>query len=286
MHEATGQVMPAQVIGRGVIPNMPEAEYHAHPALSSTGARLLLDAPVKFKYRQDHPQPAKAAFDLGSAAHTKVLGIGANTVVYPDEHLTAGGNVSTKAATVEWARQQRADGLIPITEADARRVDAMAEAVLADPDARAVLEGIAGREVSIITEVDGVPMRARFDIYDGAHGADLKTARDSSPNGFNRAVGSHGYHVQQRWYEEAHLAATGRELEWFKFIVVDVAPPHVVGVYDLDFMWRENAIGKTARARVTYRECLARDVWPGYGAMTLTAPTWAVYEDEDEEVQF
>src|SRR5690606_27628933 len=127
----------------------------------------------------------------------KILGVGANTVTYPAEHLTPSGNVSTKAATIEWEKEQRANGLIPITVHDARRVDAMAEAVLADADARQVLESIQGREVSIIQDVQGVPCRARFDLYDGINAGDLKTARDASPRGFNRSVGAYGYHIQQ-----------------------------------------------------------------------------------------
>lgn len=264
--------------------DMSEHDYHARPEISSTGARLLLDSPARFRYWQDHPQPPKAAFDLGSAAHSKILGVGADIVLYPDEHLTPSGAVSTKAATVEWEQEQRAAGLIPIGRRDADRVDAMAEAVLADRDARAVLERITGREVSIIAEVDGVPVRARFDLYDGAEGADLKTARDASPKGFNRSVGAYGYQIQQRWYMDAHKAETGRPLQRFTFIVVESAPPHLVGVYDLDFMWDEIAGERTKLARDLYKRCVETGTWPGYGAVTLTPPTWAVYENEEEGI--
>lgn len=261
---------------------MADWEYHLRPELSSTGARRLLDSPARFRYWADHPEPPKQAFDLGTAAHSKILGVGAGVVVYPDEHLTPSGNVSTKAATVAWAEEQRAAGLVPIGRVEADRVDAMAEAVLADPDARAVLEAIQGREVTIITDVEGVPVRARFDMYGDGMGADLKTARDASPRGFNRAVGTHGYHVQSAWYDDAHKAETGRPLNSFRFVVVESAPPHLVGVYSLDVMWDELGHQQAARARDTYRVCTSTDTWPGYGAATLTAPTWAVYDSEDD----
>lgn len=268
-----------------VYENMPEAEYHAHPALSSTGVRRLLDSPARYRYWADHHQPGKQSFDVGSAAHTKILGVGSGTIVYPDEHLTPSGAVSTKAATVAWAEEQRAAGLIPITRTDAARVDAMAEAVLADREARAVIESITGREVSIITDVDGVPVRARFDMYDGVKGADLKTARDASPKGFNQSVGRYGYHVQEAWYSDAHKAETGRELEAFTFVVVEAAPPHLVGVYVLDWMWEDVAKAQTKRARDVFRACTESGVWPSYGRRELTPPTWAVYENEEEEIQ-
>lgn len=265
--------------------DMTDVEYHARPELSSTGARRLLDSPARFRYWEDHPQPAKAAFDLGSAAHAKILGVGAPVVVYPDEHLTASGNVSTKAATVEWERERRAEGLIPITAADVFRVDRMAEAVLADHDARGVLETITGREMSIVTQVEGVPVRARFDIHGDNQAADLKTTRDASPRGFNRSVGMYGYHVQQAWYDDAHKAETGQALSSFKFIVVESAPPHLVGVYELDFMWADLAAGLAQKARRLWLECTQSGEWPGYGAATLTAPTWAVYDADEEEIK-
>lgn len=264
--------------------DMSERDYHARPELSSTGARRLLDSPARFRYYQDHPQPHKAVFDVGTAAHTKILGVGANIVEYPADHLTASGNVSTKKETVAWESEQRLNGLIPITPQDARRVDRMAEAVLADHDARQILERVTGREVSIITEVQGVPVRARFDIYGDGEAADLKTGRDASPSGFNRAVGGHGYFIQRRWYDDAHYAETGERLRAFPLIVVESAAPHLVGVYDLDVMYDDTAADKCQRARRIYRECAETGVWPAYGRRTLTAPTWIMYDADEEEI--
>ena len=115
-----------------VFNDMTDIEYHSRPELSSTGARRLLDSPARYRYWADHQEPTRAVFDLGTAAHTKILGTGAGTIIYPEQHLTPSGNVSTKAATVEWEKEQRNAGLIPISRFDAGRVDAMAEAVLAD----------------------------------------------------------------------------------------------------------------------------------------------------------
>jgi hypothetical protein len=269
----------------GVVYDLPDREYHARPELSSTQARQLLDSPARYHYAKSHPQSHKDAFDLGSAVHTKVLGVGANVITYPDEHLTASGLVSTKAATVAWAEEQRADGFVIIGPAQAAQVDRMAESVLAHTEARGVLESVVGREVSIFANVDGVATRARFDIYDGINAADLKSARDASPRGFNTAVGRFGYHVQDRFYGDTHTAATGTELESFKFLVVENVAPYLVGVYDLDWMWEDIAKEQTKRARELYLECTATGVWPGYESATLTPPAWAVYEHEGDSME-
>lgn len=268
-----------------IIHDMREELYHSRPELSSTQARLLLESPAKYRYTMDHPRPGKRSFDVGSAAHTKILGTGSDVVEYPAEHLTPSGAVSTKAATLAWAEEKRSEGLIPVSPADVRAVNGMAEAVLAYPAAREVLENIAGREVTVIADVDGVPCRARFDLYDGTNAADLKSTRDASPKAFNKSVGSFGYHLQERWYEDVHHAETGHRLESFRFLVVEVTAPYLVGVYDLDWMWDDIAQKRTKQARDTYRACVESGEWPGYSPLTLTPPTWAIYEDAEEEIK-
>jgi hypothetical protein len=262
----------------GIVPDLDERTYHSHPALSSTQARLLLDSPAKYKYSLTHPQEHKDAFDLGTAVHSKVLGVGAQAVVldFPD--------MRTKAAR-EARDEARAAGQIVLSAADMAKVDGMAEAVLAHPEARQVLESIEGREVSLFADVEDVAVRARFDIYGGNRAADLKTARDASPKGFNAVVGRLGYNIQDRWYDEAHQAITGMPLESFHFLVVENVAPYLVAVYELDYMWEDLAKERTARARELYKQCTATDTWPGYQSATLTPPTWAVFENEEEEIQ-
>lgn len=264
---------------------MPDEVYHARPELSSSQARDLLKSPHIYKYKKGKTQKPTPAMIVGTATHTKVLGVGAQVITYPEEHLTPSRAVSTKAETRAWIEEQESAGRVLLTASDMRRVDAMAEAVLAEPEARKILERVEKREVSIFNQVQGVDVRARFDLYDGLLGADLKTAADASPAGFNRIVGQRGYHIQEAWYEDAHYAETGTPLEEFKFLVVENTAPYSVAVYDLDPMWREIAAGKVFNARETYKRCVETNTWPGYGAATLTAPTWAVYEGEEEEIK-
>ena len=268
-----------------ILEALPDAAYHQRTELSSTGARRLLDSPARFRYWADNQQPSKPAFDLGTAAHSKILGVGAGVIEYPEAHLTPSGNASTKAATVEWEAEQRAKGLTLISASDARRVDAMAEAVLANPDARAILERLRQRELTIIQEIDGVPVRARFDLYDEDEAADLKSGRDASPSGFNRSIANYGYFIQRRFYDDINHAETGLRLERFPLIIVESSAPYMVGVYDLDFMYDEKAGELCKKARDLYRECTETGVWPGYARTTLTAPSWVVYADADEEIQ-
>lgn len=265
---------------------MPEDEYHAHRALSSTGARLLLDSPARFRYAQSHPQAHKDSFDLGTAVHTKVLGIGHKVITYPPEHLTPSGNPSTKAATVEWALEQRANGLVVIGAAQAAQVDRMAEAILAHPTAKAVFEQDGKAEVSLFgTDPEtGVECRARVD-WRGPINADLKTtAKSASKAEFEKTVVNFGYETQEAHYGDAERFATGEDERPFVFVVVETAAPHLVAVHQLDVVFREMGKTKARRARELFAECTASGIWPGHPeeVQLISPPVWAVYQHEEK----
>ena len=272
------------------IHDMPEAEYHAHPALSSSGARLLLPeykgSPKKFQWEKTHKKTSRT-FDVGTAAHAKVLGVGAGIVVYPTEHLTPSGNVSTSKATVAWETERRATGLIPVSPDELSRVSRMTEAVLAHPEARLYLEVAVNREVSIFADVDGVPCRARLDAVsdetrNGVYGVDLKTTEDATKTGLERTVKSWGYDVQETFYEDVYEASEGRPIDLFKFIAVEKSAPHEVTVFALPTLWTSMGRTKAKEARRIFRECTESGVWPGYGmeGLVLDPPAWAVIEHE------
>lgn len=273
-----------------IVHNLPDAEYHARSELSSSGARLLLPeykgSPKKFQWEKTHRRTSKA-FDIGHAVHAKVLGVGAGVIAYPDEHLTPSGNPSTKAATVAWETEQRDAGLVPIAPSEAAKVDAMAEAVLVHPTARPIFEVAQHREVSVFAEIDGVPVRARFDALSdvtakGVYAADLKTTDDATKGGFEKSVAKWGYDVQNGFYDDTYEASEGRPIDEFFFIAVEKSGPYEVAVHQLPTMWLEMGKAKAAEARRIYKECVQSGVWPGYdtGIQFLDPPTWLVFEHE------
>lgn len=266
--------------------DMSDAEYHARPELSSTGARLLLGSPAKFKYRMDNPQRGKRDFDIGHAAHAKVLGVGSGVIEYPAEHLTLSGNVSTKAATVAWAEEQRAGGLIPVSPADIGAVNAMAESILAHRKARELFEAGGHRELSVFADVEGVRSRARLDALvelEGLTGVDLKTTRKTANSeGFARESSDLGYFVQEAWYRQT-LAAEGIQLSRFVFVVVEKTPPYLVGVNEHDVIFRSMGDAAAGQARERYRRGVEHGDWPGYSEQIELAapPAWMamLYDD-------
>lgn len=266
----------------GIVHGMSDLDYHSRPELSSTGARLLLPefsgSPAKFKYRQGR-EFHSAAFDVGKAVHAQVLGVGAQAVAYPDDVLASNGAASTKAAK-DWADSVRFEGNIPMKASDLRPIWGMSEAVLAHPTARALFELAPAREVSVFSEVDGVPVRARFDALtgetpNGRFGIDLKTSSDPADgDSFTKSVVKYGYHLQQEFYRDAHRPHGDIQ---FVFVVVETTAPYLVAVHRLGLLYEEMGRTLSKVARRTYAECEAAGRWPGYpeDVQTLEPPVWA-----------
>jgi len=275
----------------GIVPVLEESIYHAHPALSSTQARQILDSPARYHYAKSHPQGHKDAFDLGTAVHTKVLGVGHPAITYPDEHLTPSGAVSTKAATVDWVAEQRRNGLVVLTADRLSTVDEMAEAVLRQPTAKLLFEQEGQAEASVFATdpATGVEMRARFDFLPNLNSrnpiaVDLKTTgKEASPEGFVKSVLNFGYDVQEEHYEDT-LQLSGADEIPFVFVVVETSAPYLVGVHQLDIVFREMGKTKARRARELLAACTASNEWPGYAeAVTLLGPPiYAVYQHEEK----
>lgn len=274
----------------GIYPGIPDAVYHADPvpggSLSSTGARRILDSPARFRWEQDH-RVGKRAYDVGHVVHSKVLGVGAPVIGYPDEHLTPSGNPSTKAATVAWENEKRSAGLAIISPSDLALVDAMAEAVLAHRGARRILEQAGNAEVSAFaTDPDtGANVRARLDYLTDSVAVDLKsTTGSASSRGFGREAARHGYPIQEAHYSDALEWLTGERLP-FQFIVVEKAAPHFVAVHQFDAITGIVGRDLAAQARRLYADCKATDEWPAYGDEPLITqvPGWWLDQADDTD---
>lgn len=270
--------------------DMPDADYRDAPGLSSTAIKHLLKSPAHYQWARMHRRE-KVSFDLGHAAHAKILGVGLGVAVYRDEDLTPSGNVSTKAATVQWAAEQRAAGLAPITPEQYAAVDAMAEKVATHPVAGKLIgSGIGRPEVSLFWDdpQTSVACKGRIDyLHDDAPVAvDLKTTRDADPRKFGRIAADYGYAEQAVHYLHGLTAVRGDMDAAFYQVLVETEAPHHVSVVQLDEMFRLLAETRVRHAIDTYAECLKTNEWPGYPALIhpVAAPGW-YGADEDEEME-
>lgn len=278
----------------GLFTDIPEDQYHGDSrALAQSGAQLILKAPAKFRWSQDHPEPPKDVFDFGSAAHSLVLGIGPKiTVVEVEVTATRNGrkvkiiadNMMFRAAQEE-AERIRKRGEIPLLPADYEHVVAMADRLSEHRLAMELLsEGRA--EVSAYAQDPdtGVMMRGRFDWLGPQTITDYKTASSADPDEFVRHAINYGYDLQAAWYLDlAELC--GHPVSGFAHIVQEKQPPYIVTVVVLPPELIDRGHRLKRRALEMYRDCVEAGVWPGYVSddtfATPAAPAWALREVDE-----
>lgn len=271
----------------GTILDLKEEIYHAHPALSSTQAKAINKTGQHYQYMLKHPRAPKREFDLGSAVHAKVLGTG-----YGVQEIEF-DNWRTNAAK-EAAEEARTAGLIPMLTKDLVERDAIAEAVLAHPTARTLLERDGAAEVSMFGQdpETGVHVRCRWDFLPNPHptlprvAVDLKTARGggASLHEAASASASYGYYLSRSHYRDTSVFA-GDPVDEMVFLFVETEPPYLVAQIHLNEQFQEIGDYYAARARRRLAAYRRDDSWPGYPLSIQSAapPAWLTYQYLDEQ---
>ena len=272
----------------GVYPGVPDAVYHADPALSSTALRKVLapSTPAHLRHYLDHGQATKAAYDVGHAVHREILGEGA-VIAVPSDGDGVVYEVWRKADAKAEVARIRARGQVPVKPDAMATVQAMAAAVREHPTAGPLMDRDrvpqAQAELSMWWQdaTTGVWCRSRFDLLtlDGAGrliGVDVKSTGDASPSGFAKSVASYRYDCQAAHYLAGCAALDAGADVGFVFLAVEKDPPHGIGLYQLDGEDLAAAHDRNARAIAVYAECLASGRWPSYSPEieTLTLPRW------------
>ena len=261
--------MTTSEITEPVVRGLPERDYHAAPGLSSTGMKWLLRSPKHYRQQMDQ-RAEKAAFDLGHAVHGKVLGVGMDVVVIPEDLLASNGAASTAKAKA-FIEDARANGLVPVKADVLGQVDAIAESVLANPKAATLLSLEGDTELSIFADDPdtGVPLRGRLDRLATLPGGrlvnvDLKTTTDVRRRKVVRTIEDFGYDTQSETYKHLLRLAFDTDVAPTQLIFVEVVAPHEVRVVQLAHEdWIDGGARKMRRAINIYARCTATGVWPG-----------------------
>lgn len=254
---------PAVVSGRFEMA-MPEDEYHAHPALSASGMKVLLRSPKHFRLARTEQQEPKTVFDIGHAVHTRVLGTGLPIVEIP-ARLLSGVNMAIQSNDAkDWVAKARTDGKVPLKPADYLKVIKGSDAVLTNDKAKRVLEAAPYREVSLFAkdEATGVQQRGRIDALGDLLG-DVKTIEDASTRKVTTAVVDLGYDVSAAVYRELVRLVLGYDPGPMHLIFVEKKPPYDVRVVRLAGGWEVTGEAKMRAALDLFAWCSEQGVWPG-----------------------
>lgn len=266
---------------------MHEDDYHGGPEFSASAAKEILRSPAHYKnvYLDGNKKSSKA-FDIGTAVHAKVLGVGAQAVAYPEKVLAANGAASTGEAK-KWAAEQRAAGLVPVKQSEFDQINAMSESVLSHPDIYPALEQAGWAEASVFAcDPDtGLELRCRFDFLPEDHpmALDLKKTTDASLKGFTRSIEDFMYDVQHGHYMDVAEYAD-LWVEDLIFVAVEDKAPFLANPIRLEPEWIEMGKVRARAARTRLLQCRERGEWPGYppGVKRASPPPWAINRFQDE----
>lgn len=277
----------------GLYDGIPEAVYHADPvpggSLSSSGARKLLapSCPALFKYDQDHKQPHKKTYDIGTAAHKLVLGEGPKLIVV-DAARWDTDKIKAEVAAI------RAEGNVPLKRHEYELVKKMADELKRHPIAGALFQPGTGRPEQSMFWKDpgtGVICRARLDwLPTQVKGrrliiGDYKTTKSAAPHEIAKSVADYGYHQQDDFYRRgARELGIGGSDTSFVFVFQQKTAPYLVTVVELDHEARRIGRERNDHALKTYAQCKETGVWPGFSddITMLSLPAWAERQHDEE----
>lgn len=261
-----------------LVRDLAEQEYHAdRGSLSVSGAKILInEGPAAFRWTQDHPRTSDA-FDLGSAAHKLVLGVG------DPLHVVEADDWRSKAARDERDAAREA-GAIPLLAKDHAVVVAMADRLSSHTTAMRLLS-TGEPEVSAYApdEETGVMRRGRVDWLHPSMLVDYKTTAGSvhptALAGKYGTVRKWGYDQQAAWYLDL-LRDNDHPAEDFAFIFQSKAAPYPVTVAVVDEADLWEARQKNADALRLYAACMESGTWPepvredGWARLSLNSPSY------------
>jgi hypothetical protein len=246
------------------------------PSLSASIAHILLDkSPLHAWYAHPRLNPdfvrkEEKKFDVGTAAHALLFEDTQPAIIdAPDWR--------TKKAQEE-RDEARAAGLTPLLAKQAVEVTAMVDAVRGqldelDIDPPLFREGTPEKTL-VWEDTGGVICRARVDYLHDDYTAidDMKTAgRSANPFQWTRnTLWSIGADVQVGFNRRAVKKLTGQDA-WFRYVVVETAPPYALSIVDLSPAALALADAKVEKAIAIWRRCLDTDVWPSYPQQVVSA---------------
>lgn len=252
-------------------------------SLSNSEAKHLMPpdvCPARFRWEKDHKRPAKRVFEIGTAAHALVLGVGPVLVeIEADSWRTRKAN--------EDAEDARTDGAVPLLTHEYRMVQDMAAALRAHPVASALFaEGSGMPEQSLFWRdaPTGVARRARLDWLPVIGDrrliiGDYKTCNSVAKDALSKAMNSYGYHTQAATYIEGVRTLGIDDKPGFVNVYQEKTPPYLVRIVEPDALALTIARDRIRAALELYAKCEADGEWPAFPEPELIGlPAWVENE--------
>lgn len=270
----------------GVWLDVPHDAYHADcaecPSLSSSVAKILIsETPMAAMLA--HPRlnlgfeaEHDSKFDLGSAVHDILASQGKRVEVVEGFDDWKKGDARKKRDEI------RAAGKVPLLTEQWDRAHAIVEVVWVGLAKAAV--DLGWQEAVAVVKDGDVWLRAMFDGFSNVTITDFKVTGVNLAN--DTALARHmvdlGYDLRAAFYlhvaELAFPELAGRLK--FRWVFVQVDPPHGIRIIEADGTWREMGRRKMAHAIAVWHDCVATGKWPHLEGLPtrIEYPGWSENE--------
>lgn len=265
---------------------MTESEYRRKEGISRTELWRLRESPEKFKWYQEHPEPATPALLFGAAVHKLLL----EPETFDDEFAVAPEcDRRTKDGREAYSAFLTAsDGKSVITLADYEKAAEMAQKAIETPFVKKLLNGEHEKPFFWVDDLTGEKCKCRVDVLTSVNNrlivVEYKSTMDASTESFMRSAIKLGYDFQSGMYCDGVEKVTGQK-PLFVFIAQEKTPPYAVNILQADDLMVKRGYDVFRELIGTYHACKESGVWWGYlGAYNvinnLSLPAWLAKEVE------
>ena len=223
-----------------IVSGMTADAYHAHPAVGSTTAKLVLESPQLYKDFLDgvYAVPDRPAFQIGRIAHEMVL----EPELFAARHVTE-GPINERTGK-PYGRDTKAFAEWQAEHPDITVVEPWLFTMLERmPRQVSDLLSVGESEVSVFTEINGLGVKARPDRLRDDCIIDLKSI-DNIGN-IESAIYKRRYHFSAAWYQTVIRKETGNRLPFvpvfaeksapWRWRIVDLDPDYqMIGMADVE----------------------------------------------------
>ncbi len=263
--------------------HLSNAEYHAHPAVSSSQIKHILRTPAHFKASLETSKEPTDAMRLGSLVHTLLLEphlVDDEYTVMPKfDRRTKQGKADYEA----WLEHNSHKTAITAEQMDTaiNMTDSLATSRVAQ--LLKVNETACEASIFYTDPATGIDCRVRpdfmikpCDAFPTGLIVDLKTTDNASPTAFMRTITNFGYHLSAAMYLDGYEAEFGVRPAYI-WLVVERDAPYAVASYTPTDEMLERGKADLDRALATLRTCMDSDHYPAYSSeiMAIDLPKWA-----------
>ena len=262
-----------------------EAYHKDNEHVSKSMLSDFMDCPARYKYRYIDGGEKKQsdALNIGNAVHTLAL----EPKEWEKRYAVFEGDLRTKDAKAEYAALLET-GKTVIRSKDMEEIEAMAEALVKNKTALALLKTDGYVEPTIQFECGGLKLKARPDFLrnDGVM-VDLKTCRSVNPDIFFADAFRMGYDLSVALSVMAYEALHGEKPKEYIFLAIEKDKPYFIEGFSTfqefdsmsGFSYYDMGMARLKPILKRLKACMKTNEWPTYRGGVITpmgAPKWGI----------